>query len=707
MDPPPTRFVFGAFVLDTGRRALLRDGAPVELSARAFDLLQALIEGRDRVLGRDELMARAWPGVVVEPSNLTVQMSGLRRALGDTGREPTVIATVTGRGYRFVAAVVPEGAVAPAAAAAAKRKAPQRRWWLLLLGVPAAILALAAALLLRPGRAPPPPRLSIAVLPFRNLSGDARRDYLADAISDDLTTDLSRIPGSLVIARESADVYKGRAVPAPEIGRALGVRYLLEGSLRAEGETLRINAQLIEAASGSHVWAERFDVAEAVPLGAQSEIVRRLASALDVALADAAAATVPRGAGTNAGAQDLFLRARSAWHRANTRAEFTAVQHLLEQAVAADPDDVDALALLGWLLVRKVSSFDYAAANEEFAEAERVIAHAMSLAPGNANVLAARGRWLTASDRCDEARAAFDTALAAEPNNVLALTGQALCAWKTGQPNLVIPSLQASLRVDPQGPAANRRYSTLGLAALFGGHPEAAVRYLLRAGAEDSDRPADTDTATPAEDTQFYLIAAYGLAGDPVEARRRARAFLAAWPRRSIWRHLTVLNPAQSAVPAMPTIVAALAAAGVPRFADEGEDLGVPTTDKPIEGGEFTPLPRTAPGARTIATMELRHLMARAAPPLVLDYGAHLAVPEGAVAVPDALADADRAALLRAPFGPRLAAGDVVVMGTGPSGPDGYNAVLHLRALGFGRRLWYRGGEESWAAAGLPAKDRR
>ncbi len=712
--------VFGPFHLDPGRRRLTCEGKPVALSARAFDILLVLIEERDRVVGREELIARVWPGLAVDPSNLTVQMSALRRALGDTTDPPLTIATIPGRGYRFIGpAGPPEVTPVPAppqaipAAPTPVPVQPRRRLPVLVIGPVLLLcgLGVAVALLRAPPPAAPPARLSIVVLPFRNLSDDRGKDYLADAISDDLTTDLARIPGSLVISRESADTFKSRALPAEAVGRALRVRYLVEGALRPDGDVLRINVQLIDTETGAHVWAERFDTKAAQLLDAQTDIVRQLANKLDIALVDAAASAITAEHRVVQDSRDLFLRARALIRRANTRAEMTEAQTLLEQAVAADPDYVDALAALGWLLLRKEQSFDYPDSARDDAEAERVIGHALKLAPSNPEVLSARGRFLASTGRCAEAQAAFDTALTGDPNNVMALTGTALCAWRTGDPERVIAALEATLRVDPQGPAANRRFGTLGLAALFAGHPAQAIAYLLRADAQEADQPADTDTASPRETTRIYLAAAYALAGDMAEARRRYAAYAATWQRRSIWRFTSLLTPAQSALPGFARITEAWATLGLPRFADEYEDLHVPPGTAPLDGGEFTPTPTRIPGGTAIETGRLKALLAAAAPPLVLDAGNRLAVPVGAVPLAAADMVADRATLEASGLGPRIrqaAAGPgIVVMGTGPSGIDGYNAALHLIALGYAKVLWYRGGEEAWAAAGLPARDLR
>jgi TolB-like protein/DNA-binding winged helix-turn-helix (wHTH) protein/tetratricopeptide (TPR) repeat protein len=718
--PAPSSYSFGPYRLDTSRRTLEKSGTPVLLSARAYDILQALIEARDRVLSRDELMARVWPGIVVETSNLTVQMSALRRALGDTGDEPGLIATIPGRGYRFVGPIndtappaTPPAATpvtGPLPAVPPLAAAPRPRFGRIAASLAFATIlacALGAWWQIRRTWPPAPPKLSIVVMPFRNLSDTGANTYLADAISDDLTTDLAHIPGSLVIARESADFYKGKTLPVEQIGRALNVRYLLEGSLRAEGGTMRVNAQLIDTANGTHIWAQRFDISTTRLWDAQTDIVHRIASGLDAALVNAEIARAARERPNDPDALDLFFHARSIIDRANTLADMVQAQTYLERAIAKEPDFTDALATLGWLLVRKEQGFEYPTEAADDAEANRVIAHALTLAPHNPSVLAASGRLLASDGRCAEARAAFDTVLTADPNNVQALWGQALCAWRLGEPEKVGPLLQATLRIDPLGPAMSRRYQLLGLAALFAGHPDQALPYLLRADAESGTPPADVDNPTQPEMTRVFLIATYALSGNLPEARRRYEAYRATWPRRSIWRHAGFLTPAQNHVPFFPKIENALAAAGMPRYGNSETCVQAPALRTPLEGGEFTATPLAVPNAQTITTEDVRHRLAANPPPLILDAGRGIALPHGALLLSDIDAPSNANPLDTPSLRARLkAAPAIIVMDTGCSGTDGYNTALHL-AASFATILWYRGGEEAWAEAGLPADDRR
>jgi TolB-like protein/DNA-binding winged helix-turn-helix (wHTH) protein len=711
-------YLFGQFRLSLARRSLDMSGNPVPLSARAFDMLQVLIESRDRVLSRDEIMARVWPGQSVEPSNLTVQMSTLRRALGDTGEISQWIATVQGRGYRFIGTIDSMPAEAPLQPCTVIDVAPppvppQNRlpWWRIAVAAGLVALAGLAALAvtqLRP-RAGRPPPLSIVVMPMRDLSDGGGKQYLADAISDDLTTDLSHIPGSLVIARESADAYKGRAVPAGEVGRALNVRYLLEGSLRAEGSQLRINAQLIDTRNGAHIWAERFVVPTDRLLDAQNEIVRRIAGALDVALIGAEAALAAQVRPTNLSALDHFYRGRSILDHGAALGQLSAAQRELEQAVAADPDFVEALATLGWLLVLKQQGFEYATQAQDDAEAARVIGHALVLSPHNPTALSARGRFLAASGRCAEAIAAFDITLQVDPANLHALWGIQLCAWRNGEAARVVPALQAILRINPQGPDLERGTRLLGMARLFSGDAAGAVADLLRAEALEAGGQPDVDNPTQAEMTETFLIAGYALLGNQDEARRRYAAFRTRLPRRSVWRLTALFTPAQTRVPAFAGIADALVQAGMPRFSDPTRDDGLAPGTAPLQGGEFSATPRGIPGGETIDTARLRQLLAARPAPLIVDVGRRMRVPPGALLVSDDGPAAEPGGLDAPETVSRLAAsrGGVVVMETGSAGVDGYNAALHLIANGLRPVYWYRGGEEAWAAAGWPGEDRR
>jgi len=438
--------------------------------------------------------------------------------------------------------------------------------------------------------------------------------------------------------------------------------------------------------------------------------VHRIASALNVALVDAEAARAARERPNNPDALDLFNRARSIMDRANTLEDMTEAQRLLERAIKAEPDFVDALASLGWLLVLKEQGFEYPMAMQDDAEADRVIAHALALAPHNPAVLAARGRYLASSGQCAEARAAFGAALGTDPNNVQALWGEALCAWRMGEPDKVAPALQAALRIDPQGPAMNRRTRLLGMAALFTGQPQQALTYLLAVAAQEGDTPGHVDSVTQAEMTRLYLIAAHGLAGDRSEAQRGYQAFDAVWRHRTVWREAALFTPAQTSVPGFRKIEDALIAAGMPRAADEHRDCAGEPSATPLQGGEFTPTPCGILGARLVDTEAVKQLLAGQPAPAIIDVGHGMAVIPGAIYVGDSDMPATRAALEATPFANRLkdaADNGIIVMDTGPAGVGGYNAALRLVSMGYAKVFWYRGGEEAWAQSGGPAEDRR
>jgi TolB-like protein len=280
------RFLFGDYVLDTARRELSRGGQQVALEPQVFDLLVYLLKSRERVVSKDDLLASVWGGRIVSDATLDSRITAARRVVGDSGAAQTLIRTFPRRGVRFVGEVREE---AKSAALAPEMVAEQGR--------PVTWCA-----------ASPRPRLSIVVLPFSNFSADRDQDYFADGITDDLTTDLSRIADSFVIARRTAFTYKGKAVDVRQIGRELGVRYALEGSIRRSGRHVRANTQLIDTDTGAHLWAERFDHDACDLLALQDEITSRIAFALNLELV-AAEVTRPTD---YPDALDCILRGRAA-----------------------------------------------------------------------------------------------------------------------------------------------------------------------------------------------------------------------------------------------------------------------------------------------------------------------------------------------------------------------------------------------------------
>jgi TolB-like protein len=257
----------------------------VSITPQVFDLLDFLIRNRERVVSKDELIATVWKGRIVSDAALSTRLNAARSAIGDTGEKQYLIKTLPRKGFRFVGAVQEDERRALESAGPVVHSA----------GTPIQTSA---------------PRLSIVVLPFVNLSGDPRQEYFVDGVTDNLTTDLSRISNLLVIARNSTFSYKDKS-DVRKIGRELNVRYVLQGSAQRSGQRLRVNVQLIDAESGIHLWAERFDSPVVDLFDMQDEIVSRLANTLKAQLIEVEARRAERS--LHPSSMDCIFRAGPAW----------------------------------------------------------------------------------------------------------------------------------------------------------------------------------------------------------------------------------------------------------------------------------------------------------------------------------------------------------------------------------------------------------
>lgn len=708
MSAPVDAIVFGRFRLDPARRALSVDGRAVALSSRAFDILQLLLLHRDRVVAKDEIIRVVWRGMVVEENNLAVQISALRRALAEAGETTTLIATVPGQGYRFVGVIgeAPAGPVVPALPIPlpippGPLAAPPRRWQV-FLAVGAAAVGVAAAVVLwrRSAYHPPePPRLSIAVLPFRNLGDSRSDDYLADAISDDLTTDLAHIPDSVVIARESSDSFRGRAVPTADIGRALNVRYLLEGSLRGADGEYSINAQLIEAATGGHLWAQRFSVPREKINETQAAIVNRLASALNVTLVDVESRRLSRDH-ANPDAVDLLLRARSILDRSDTLAAMVEAQQLLEQALALEPNDAEVLSALGALLVRKTGGFEYDDKSADVQHARDVVNRALSVAPRSTAALVEKGFLLARDHNCADAVPIFQRVIALDPSNLRAHIGHSRCQCQLGKFEEARKEAWTLLRLDPDGSRTKLFYYYVGFDELMLGNAAAALVALRQAQAADPDPPAGTDELGRIEWGRLLTIVAMWQTKDREHAQAGFDQYNRLWPRRTIWRISSQLSRAETRVPGFAAFVSTLQEFGMPRFADENE----PAPAKAVH--QLDPLPATTEPP-TLNTELVRRQIA-AGRTVIIDLGS------GACALPGALlVDPDNVAA-RAPDGwlrflqPFIVSQTpIVAMGDGAYSSHSRALATFLFKNAVPHVFWYRGGEEAWAANNLRCQDIR
>jgi TolB-like protein len=252
---------FENYALDTGRRELRRGDGLLSIEPKVFDLLVHLIENCERVISKDDLIAAVWGGRIVSDSTLTSCINAARTAVGDNGEAQRLIRTLPRKGVRFVGSVRighSSGSESGIGAANTANVDHVRRASHGLIDKP-----------------------SIAVLPFTNMSGDPEQEYFSDGITEDIITELSRLPWFFVIARNSTFAYKGQAVDVREVGRDLGVRYLLEGSVRKSGQRLRITSQLLDASNGNHLWSERYDRDLTDIFALQDEITQRVAASIE------------------------------------------------------------------------------------------------------------------------------------------------------------------------------------------------------------------------------------------------------------------------------------------------------------------------------------------------------------------------------------------------------------------------------------------
>jgi TolB-like protein/class 3 adenylate cyclase/Tfp pilus assembly protein PilF len=344
------------------------------------------------------------------------------------------------------------------------------------------------------------PRLSIVVLPFANLSNDPEQQYFVDGIAEHLTTDLSRIAGMFVISRNTAFTYRNKPVVTKQIGRELGVRYVLEGSVRRSGSRVRVTAQLIDAETDAHLWAERFDHDTADLFALQDEITSRIAIALSLEITrrEAARPTV------NPDALDCILRGRAALSKPPSRDTYAEAIRQFEHALALDPQSVEAQSSLAGSLATRVLIGLTGSRAADLARADELIGRALAASPRHAFAHYVKGQVLRAQNRWEEAIPEYETALASNPNFVFALTGLALCKLSAGSTEEVTPLVEQAIRLSPRDPYIDARYCAIGMVHLLQSRTEEAITWLEKAR-----------RASPAEPfNHLHLAAAYGLSGD-------------------------------------------------------------------------------------------------------------------------------------------------------------------------------------------------
>jgi TolB-like protein len=458
LEAADVQFLFEDYVLDLDRRELTRGSKAIATGPQVFDLLVYLVRNREHVVSKDDVLSAVWGGRIVSESTLTSHVNAVRKAVGDSGGEQRLIRTIARKGFRFVGEVsevqAPDGPGVP-------RPAPSN-------DAPAPALTL-------------PDRPSIAALAFHNLSGDPEQEYFADGVVEDIITALSRIRWLFVIARNSSFTYKGRAVDVKQIGRELGVRYVLEGSVRKAANRVRITGQLIDTTTGAHLWAERFEGTIDDIFELQDQIATSVVGAIAPQLERAEIERAQRKPTANLSAYDFYLRGMAKLHQ-GTREAIDEALPLFDQAIRLDPAFASAYAMAAWCHVwRKVNGWMIDRLTET-AEGARLARRAVELGRDDAVALTRSGHALAhlAGD-IDGGIALLDRALLLNPNLAAAwFLGAFLRVWH-GQSDSAVEHFERAMRLSPLDQEIYRMQAGMAMAHLFAGRFDAASSWAEQA----------------------------------------------------------------------------------------------------------------------------------------------------------------------------------------------------------------------------------
>jgi TolB-like protein len=439
-------YLFEDYSFDPDRRELLRGAKPVSVEPQVFDLLHYLIRNRERVVTRDDLIAAVWHGRTISESALSTRINAARTALRDSGEEQRLIKTLARRGLRFVGAIREEHEAEVGSAQ-------------FLLGGS--------------------DRPSIAVLPFENLSGDPQQDYFTDGIVEDITTALSRNRGFFVIARNSSFTYKGGAVDTKRVARELGVRYVLEGSVRKSGNRVRVAGQLIEAESGHHLWADKFDGNMMEIFEFQDQIVTRVVGAIAPQLEKAEIDRAKRGATTDPAAYDLYLRGLDSWNRWTKEGNAEAMK-LFYAAIEKDRDFSTPYGLAAsCYLLAKANGW---ASDFDEQEISRLVERAADIGTDDPVALCWAGHVHAYFFKdVDRALLLIDRALDLDVNLAIAWQRSGWVRGYAGDPDGAIESLNKAIRLNPLDPRVFLTQSAMAFAHFIAGRDDEAAGWAATA----------------------------------------------------------------------------------------------------------------------------------------------------------------------------------------------------------------------------------
>jgi TolB-like protein len=468
------RFRFAGFVLDADRLELRKGAERIDVQPKVLHLLRYLLENAGRTVTKEELLDALWPDTTVGEGSLTSVVGRTRRALGEGNDQ--IVRTVHRLGYRIGVPVTPErespeaGGIAPEGEIPSTRAAAAQMLDRYALGEPTSQPAL-------------PDRPSLVVLPFDDLSPDPGQNYFADGITEELIGALCKVSALFVISRNTAFTYQNRSVRAEDLGVELGVRYVLEGSVRRAGTRVRVTAQLIEAASDHHIWGDQYDRDLGDIFSVQSEIAEEILRALSIQIREAELRRLRRTPTRELGAYEAYLKGRSLFHK-QTRSDNDAARQLFERAIELDPGFADAIGALGitilvrygWLWERDPKLLE---------RAEQLARRAISIDPLAAIGHLLLGAVLFERENVKGARLSAEAAIRLTPGEVDA---HQLLAWIelwSGEPLAGLARLERVVRLDPRPVPAI--LETLGTLNFQAGRGEEAVQYWegARAAAPD------------------------------------------------------------------------------------------------------------------------------------------------------------------------------------------------------------------------------
>ena len=453
-------YLFGDYALDPDRRELTRQAEAVAIGPKVFDLLLYLIQNRAHVVSKDDLLEAVWSGRIVSESTLTTHINAVRKAVGDNGEEQRLVRTITRKGFRFVGEVK-EASDGLAASAARTAKSDE---------------AVAPTIL--------PDTPSIAALPFQNWSDDREQEYFADGMVEDIITALSRTRWLFVIARNSSFTYKGRAVDVKQVGRELGVRYVLEGSVRKASNRVRITGQLIDATTGVHLWANRFEGSLDDIFQLQDQVAESVVGAIMPQLERAEIKRAQRKPTENLDAYDYYLRGLANFHQGTKQAINEALP-LFQRAIQLDAGFASAYGMAAschyW---RKMNNWT-SDRLREIAEGARLANRAVELGANDPVALTRGGHALAHfGGDLDRGIAAVDRALVLNPNLSAAWYLSGFQRISLGIHDDAIERFARAMRLSPLDPETFQMQTGTAMAHMFARRFEIASTWADKASRE-------------------------------------------------------------------------------------------------------------------------------------------------------------------------------------------------------------------------------